>query len=94
MLDPHRLPHRLALVAGLSLLSVLVVPTAFAVEPMIEGGYGRSATADPPLLVDAAAGGFDWSAAFVLALSALVALGSLLALRDAAVRRGRRLATR
>lgn len=36
MFDPHQISARLAVVAGVALLAALIVPSAFAVEPMIE----------------------------------------------------------
>jgi hypothetical protein len=101
MLDPHRLPDRLVLAAGLACFAALHVPAAFAVEPVIVGGNERGfgpaadlgATGEPPPLVDAAAGGFDWAVAFVFVLIALVAAASVLIRNGAAARRDRRVAT-
>ena len=93
MYDRHQISDRLAVVAGLTLLAALIVPTAFAVEPMIEGGNERGV--DPPPAIGAAsASGFDWSTALLLVVVALVVFGSVLALHHAASRRGSRLATR
>lgn len=93
MYDPPQISDRLAVVAGVSLLAALIVPTAFAVEPMIEGG-GERGFDPPPELGAASAGGFDWSTAALLVLIALVVFGSVLALHHAATRRGSQLATR
>jgi hypothetical protein len=84
-----------------SLLAALIVPSAFAVEPMIEGGneLGSGTTpapeigaaGEPPLLVEASASSFDWSSALVLVLIALTVFVGVLA-HHGAGRRGRRLA--
>ena len=102
MFDPHQISARLAVVAGVALLAALIVPSAFAVEPMIEGGNepGSGITAtpeigaagDPPIVVAASASSFDWSAALVLVLIGLTVFVGVLAAHHAAGRRGRRLA--
>ena len=107
MYDPHQISDRLVVVAGVSVLAALIVPTAFAVEPMIEGGDprgfdpapeigGASASGfDPAREIGAASGsGFDWSTTFLLVLIALFVFGSVLAFHHAATRRGSQLATR
>jgi hypothetical protein len=94
MYDPHQISDRLAVAAGVSLLAALIVPTAFAVEPMIEGGNERGVDPAPEIGAAASASGFDWSTALLLVVIALVVFGSVLALHHAATRRGSRLATR
>jgi hypothetical protein len=99
MFDPHQLSARRAVIAGVSLLSALIVPSASAVEPMLEGGneLGSGITAapevgaasDPPLVVAASTSSFDWSSALVLVLIALTVFVGVLAAHHAA---GRRLA--
>jgi hypothetical protein len=102
MFDPHQISARLAVVAGVALLAALIVPSAFAVEPMIEGGNGPGtgitvtpelgAAGDPPIVVAASPGSFHWSAALVLVLIALTVFVGVLAAHHTAGRRGRRLA--
>ncbi|MGI9111573.1 MAG: hypothetical protein ACR2GT_05185 [Gaiellaceae bacterium] len=98
MLDLHRISTRLALLAGLSLLAMLIVPAASAVEPMIEGGNGSStgggATADPGATFEVSAGGFDWSIAAVPVLVGLIVLVTVVAAHRVASRRGGQLAAR
>ena len=89
MFDPHQISARLAVVAGVALLAALIVPSALAVEPMIEGGNepGSGITAtpqigaagDPPIVVAASASSFGWSAALVLVLIALTVFAGVLA---------------
>jgi len=97
MLDLDRISNRIALVIGLSLLAISIVPAAFAVEPMIEGDNGGStgggATADPGATVEVSAGGFDWSIAVVSVLG-LIVLVAVLAAHRLASRRGGHLAAR
>ena len=100
MFDPHQISARLAVVAGVALLAALIVPSAVAVEPMLEGGNklgsGIKATPEigaagkPPIVVDAPASSFDWSAALVLVLIALTVFVGVLAAHHGAGRRGRR----
>jgi len=96
MFDPHQLAARLGVLAGVSLLAALIVPSAFAVEPMLEGGKEPGSTAAPvggagdaPPLTDAAVSSFDWSAALALVLIALAVFVGVLAAHHAADRRGR-----
>ena len=93
MYDPRQISDRLAVFAGVSVLAALIVPTAFAVEPMIEGGNERGVDKAPEIGA-ASASGFDWSTAFLLVVIALLVFSSVLALHHAASRRGSRLATR
>lgn len=95
MLNPHRFSDRLAVFGGLSLLAALIVPNAFAVEPMVDGGTGPADPGgDSAVIVDASSGGFDWSAALVVVLIGLVVLVTVLAVRHTAERRGSQLAAR
>lgn len=91
MLNPHQISERLTVVAGLSLLAALIVPNAFAVEPMIEGGneLGFSPAGDPEAIVEA--GGFDWNAVLSVVLIGLVVVTTLV-VYHAAARRDRQLA--
>jgi hypothetical protein len=101
MFDPQQISDRLAVVAGVSLLAAVVVPTAFAVEPMIEGGNdagfdpapAAGGAGDSTVLVEASARGFDASAALVLVLIGVAVFAAVLVAHHASDRRGR-LATR
>ena len=97
MFNPHQLSNRLAVFAGLSLLSALIVPNALAVKLLPEGGGERqsnSATGNQAANIDASAAGYDWSAAPLVGLIGLVVLVTSLAVYYAATRRNRQLAAR
>ena len=98
MLDLHRILNRIALVMGLSLLAISIVPAASAVEPVIEGGNGGStaggATADPGATFEVSTGGFDWSLAVVPVLVGLIVFVAVLAVHRVASRRGGQVAAR
>ena len=98
MLDPHEVSNRIGLVMGLSLLAIWIVPTASAVEPVIEGGNGGStgggATADPGATFEVSGGGFDWSIAVVPVLVGLIVFVTVLAAQRVASRRGGQVAAR
>ncbi len=93
MFDPHQLTRRLAVLAGLSLLGMSIVPPAFA-RPVSDGGelVERAGVAAP--IVEASGSGFDWSAALVVVLIGLAILVTAVAVRDAANRSVGRLTAR
>lgn len=102
MFDPHQIPNRLAVAAGMSLLAVLIVPNALA-RPVDEVGGelielgsnpATGAVGDPVAGVDASATSFDWTAALVVVLIGLAVLVITFAVRPAAGRRGTQLAAR
>ena len=95
MFNQHQISDRLAVLAGVSLLSALiVVPNAFAVEPVVEGGaMPVEPGGDPVTIVNASSSGFDWSVALVIVLIGLVVLVATLAVLNAATRRARQLPT-
>ena len=95
MFNPHQISERVAVLAGLSLVAALIVPNAFAVELLPEGGgerQGNPATGTANL--DASTGSYDWSAAPLVGLIGLVVLVTTLAVYHAAKRRNRQLAAR
>lgn len=97
MFDPQQISDRLAVVAGVSLLAAVVVPTAFAVEPMIEGGNDAGfdpapaggGAGDASLLVEASTRGFDSSAALALVLIGVAVFAAVLVAHHAFDRRDR-----
>ena len=106
MLNPHQISDRVAVFAGLSLLSALIVPNAFAVEPVVDGGAvpiepvvdGGAVPVEPgrdpaTIVVNASSSGFDWSVALVVVLIGLVVLVTTVAVLNAATRRARQLPT-
>jgi hypothetical protein len=93
MFNSHQISHRLAVVAGLSLLSVLIVPNAFA-RPLADGGNETAGSrSNPAAVVDTSSAGFDWSAVLVVALIG-VAILTVFVVRHAVKRRGSQLAAR
>lgn len=97
MFNPHQISERLAVLAGLSLLAAMIVPNAIAVELLPEGGnewQSDSVTGNQAANLDASTASYDWSAAPLLGLIALVVLVTNLAVYYAATRRNRQLAAR
>jgi hypothetical protein len=97
MFNPHQISERLAVLAGVSLLAALIVPSALAVELLPEGGGERqsdSVTGNRAASLDASAASYDWSAAPLVGLIGLVVLVTTLAVYYAATRRNRQLAAR
>ena len=97
MLNPHQISERLAVLAGLSLLSALIVPNAVAADLLPEGGNERQsnpATGNQSANIDASTASYDWSAAPLVGLIGLVVLVTSLAVYYAATRRNRQLAAR
>jgi hypothetical protein len=93
MFNTHQISHRLAVVTGLSLLSLLIVPNAFA-RPLPDGGNETVVSgSDPASVVVTSSAGFDWSAVLVVALIGIAIL-TVFVLRHTANRRGSQLAAR
>ncbi len=93
MFHPHQLRERLAVLAGLSLLGMSIVPTTFA-RPVSEGSELVEPAGVPAPIVEASGGGFDWSAALVVVLIGLAILVTAVAVHHAANRRGIQLTAR
>ena len=97
MLNPHQISERLAVLAGLSLLAAMIVPSAIAADLLPEGGNERQSdlsTRNQAANLDASAASYDWSAAPLVGLIGLVVLVTSLAVYYAATRRNRQLAAR
>jgi hypothetical protein len=94
MYDPHQISKRLGVAASLSLISALIVPSAFA-RPFDEGGELAEPVENPASVAAASASGFDWSLALVVAVViGLAVLVTTVAVRHAADRRRTQLAAR
>ncbi len=93
MFDPHQLTRRLAVLAGLSLLGMSIVPTALA-RPVSDGSELVEPAGVAAPIVEASGSGFDWSAALVVVLIGLAILVTAVAVHHAANRNGSRLAAR